>query len=183
MSTDSSSNESLSVYGRVPLLLKEREYGTISANGTCFAYAIATWCFLTGGYAAQLVGAVQGFSDMVKCQLVIGCNKNVGITIWITYGVEAWWYGKTVATESEAHACGTSPVGKREYCLGSGYTAVVAFDRSVCPREVAESYARFGTAFGDHFLSLALRRTCLSLMVRLFMPCELILSRMLSISC
>ena len=52
----------LSVYGREPLLPNEREYKTWSANGTCFAYAIATWCFLTGGYAAQLVGAVQGLS-------------------------------------------------------------------------------------------------------------------------
>ena len=70
MSTDSSANESLSVYGRVPLLLKEREYGTISANGTCFAYAIATWCFLTGGYAAQLVGALQGFVCLVAGNII-----------------------------------------------------------------------------------------------------------------
>ncbi len=54
------SDEPLSVYGRMPLLPEEREYGTWGAHGTCFAYAIATWCFLTGGYAAQLVGAVQG---------------------------------------------------------------------------------------------------------------------------
>lgn len=64
------SGEALSVYGRVPLLLKEREYGTWSANGTCFAYAIATWCFLTGGYAAQLVGAVQGLVCLVAGNII-----------------------------------------------------------------------------------------------------------------
>jgi NCS1 family nucleobase:cation symporter-1 len=64
------SDEALSVYGRVPLLLKEREYGTLSANGTCFAYAIATWCFLTGGYAAQLVGAVQGLICLVAGNII-----------------------------------------------------------------------------------------------------------------
>jgi len=64
------SGEALSVYGRVPLLPEEREYGTLSANGTCFAYAIATWCFLTGGYAAQLVGAVQGFVCLVAGNII-----------------------------------------------------------------------------------------------------------------
>lgn len=67
---DTKSGESLSVYGRVPLLLGEREYGTWSANGTCFAYAIATWCFLTGGFAAQLVGAVQGFVCLVAGNII-----------------------------------------------------------------------------------------------------------------
>ena len=64
------SGEPLSVYGRVPLLLTEREYGTLSANGTCFAYGIATWCFLTGGYAAQLVGAVQGLVCLVAGNVI-----------------------------------------------------------------------------------------------------------------
>ena len=83
------SGSSLSVYGRVPLLLSEREYGSLSAHGTCFAYAIATWCFLTGGYAAQLVGAVQGFVCLVagnvlgvfliSAPLSFGCQR---------YGVE-----------------------------------------------------------------------------------------------
>ena len=70
MSSDGNDNSSLSVYGRVPLLLKEREYGTWTAHGTCFAYAIATWCFLTGGYAAQYVGAVQGFVCLVAGNII-----------------------------------------------------------------------------------------------------------------
>ena len=47
------------VFGRLPVLLDEREYGTLGAHSTCFAYAVATWCFLTGGYVAELVGAVH----------------------------------------------------------------------------------------------------------------------------
>lgn len=54
-----------SVYGRMPVLLDEREYGTGGAHATCFAYAVATWCFLTGSYAADLVGAVQGVVCLV----------------------------------------------------------------------------------------------------------------------
>lgn len=60
----------LSVYGREPLLPGEREYTTWGAHGTCFAYGIATWCFLTGGYAAQLVGAVQGMVCLIAGNLI-----------------------------------------------------------------------------------------------------------------
>ena len=59
-----------SVFGRVPVRLAEREYGTLSAHGTCFAYAIATWCFLVGGYAAELVGALQGMVCLIAGNLI-----------------------------------------------------------------------------------------------------------------
>jgi hypothetical protein len=42
----------LSTYGREPMLPHEREYKFWGAHGTCFAYTIATWCFLTGGLQA-----------------------------------------------------------------------------------------------------------------------------------
>ena len=61
-----------SVYGRLPLLHEEREYDTGSAHATCFAYAVATWCFLTGGYVAQYVGAIQGMVALIAGS-VIGC--------------------------------------------------------------------------------------------------------------
>ena len=38
--------EQESVFGRMPVLLGEREYGTAGAHATCFAYAVATWCCL-----------------------------------------------------------------------------------------------------------------------------------------
>ena len=61
-----------SVYGRMPVLLGEREYGTAGAHTTCFAYAIATWCFLTGSYVADLVGAVQGVMDKTESSMTMG---------------------------------------------------------------------------------------------------------------
>jgi NCS1 family nucleobase:cation symporter-1 len=57
-------------FGRMPILLGEREYGTLGAHSTCFAYAVATWCFLTGGYVAELVGAVQGVVCLVAGTLI-----------------------------------------------------------------------------------------------------------------
>lgn len=68
--TEEISTRLLSVYGREPLLPGDREYKTWSANGTCFAYAIATWCFLTGGYAASLVGAIQGMVCLIAGNLI-----------------------------------------------------------------------------------------------------------------
>jgi NCS1 family nucleobase:cation symporter-1 len=78
-----------SAFGRMPLLPGEREYGTAGAHTSCFAYAVATWCFLTGGFAAELVGAVQGFVCLVAgnvlgvylatMPLSLGCQR---------YGIE-----------------------------------------------------------------------------------------------
>ncbi|HSF01997.1 MAG TPA: hypothetical protein VLA62_03230, partial [Solirubrobacterales bacterium] len=64
------SDERESVFGRMPILLPERVYGTAGAHASCFAYAVATWCFLTGGYAAELVGAVQGVVCLVAGNLL-----------------------------------------------------------------------------------------------------------------
>ena len=54
----------------MPVLLDEREYGASGAHSTCFAYAVATWCFLTGAYVADLVGAVQGVVCLVAGNLI-----------------------------------------------------------------------------------------------------------------
>jgi NCS1 family nucleobase:cation symporter-1 len=85
---DSPSQED-SAFGRLPLLIGEREYGTVSAHTTCFAYSIATWCFLTGGFVAELVGAVQGVVCLIAGNLIgifittmalgLGCQR---------YGIE-----------------------------------------------------------------------------------------------
>lgn len=75
----------LSTYGREPMLPHEREYKFWGAHGTCFAYSIATWCFLTGGIMANYVGAIQGIvcliagnligSLMVSATLSAGCHR------------------------------------------------------------------------------------------------------------
>ena len=70
MSTPAGRRPPQSLFGRMPVLLEEREYGTVSAHATCFAYAVATWCFLTGGYVAELVGAVQGVVCLVAGNLI-----------------------------------------------------------------------------------------------------------------
>ncbi len=75
----------LSTYGREPMLPREREYKFWGAHGTCFAYSIATWCFLTGGITANYVGAIQGMvcliagnligTLMVSASLSAGCQR------------------------------------------------------------------------------------------------------------
>lgn len=78
-----------SLFGRLPLLPSEREYGTLGAHNTCFAYAVATWCFLTGGYVAQLVGAVQGVACLIAGSLIGIFLTSMPVTLGCQrYGLE-----------------------------------------------------------------------------------------------
>jgi NCS1 family nucleobase:cation symporter-1 len=52
------------------MLPREREYKFWSSHGTCFAYSIATWCFITGGVTAQYVGAIQGMVCLIAGNLI-----------------------------------------------------------------------------------------------------------------
>jgi len=58
------------VNGRLPLLREEREYSLRGILSTGFAYAVATWCFLIGGYSAQYVGTVAGMVTLIAGALV-----------------------------------------------------------------------------------------------------------------
>lgn len=93
-----------SVFARLPLLANEREYDTLRAHGTCFAYAIATWCFLLGSYAADLVGAVEGTVCLIAGNLIgtflctmplsLGCQR---------YGLEQMDFCKTAFGQHGSH--------------------------------------------------------------------------------
>lgn len=58
------------LFGRLPLLPGEREYGTRGILATGFTYAVAAWCFLIGGYAANVVGAIQGIVTLVAGSII-----------------------------------------------------------------------------------------------------------------
>jgi NCS1 family nucleobase:cation symporter-1 len=83
-------------FGRLPLALGEREYGAWSAHGICFAYAIATWCFLVGSYAATMLPAIDGALCLIAGNLIgvflttlplsLGCQR---------YGIEQMDFCKT----------------------------------------------------------------------------------------
>lgn len=93
-----------SVFGRLPLTIGEREYGNPGAHATCFAYAIATWCFLVGSYAADLVGAVEGTVCLLAGNLIgvflttmplsLGCQR---------YGLEQMDFCKTAFGQHGSH--------------------------------------------------------------------------------
>ncbi len=103
MSADSSQQQD-SLFGRMPVLLAEREYGTGGAHANCFAYAVATWCFLTGGYSAQLVGAIEGVVCLIAGNLLgvflatmtlsLGCQR---------YGLEQIDFCKPAFGQRGAH--------------------------------------------------------------------------------
>jgi NCS1 family nucleobase:cation symporter-1 len=93
-----------STFSRLPLLLGEREYSGSSAHATCFAYAIATWCFLVGSYTADLVGAVEGTICLIAGNLIgvflttmplsLGCQR---------YGLEQMDFCKPAFGQHGSH--------------------------------------------------------------------------------
>ncbi len=85
-----------SLFGRLPLLPAEREYHTGGAHATCFAYAVATWCFMIGGYAADLVGAVDGIICLVSGSIVGTFITTMALSLACQrYGLEQIDYCKT----------------------------------------------------------------------------------------
>ena len=93
-----------SVFARLPLLPGERAYDTLRAHGACFAYAIATWCFLLGSYAADFLGAVEGTVCLIAGNLIgvflctmplsLGCQR---------YGLEQMDFCKTAFGQRGTH--------------------------------------------------------------------------------
>jgi len=84
------------LFGRLPLLRGEREYGTRGILATGFTYAVAAWCFLIGGYAANVVGAWQGMVALV-CGCVIGVTLSAAASALACnrYGLEQIDYTKS----------------------------------------------------------------------------------------
>lgn len=96
------------LYGRLPLLFGEREYSTRGILATGFAISVAAWCFLIGGYAANVVGAVQGVVALIS-----GCVLGV-----------------TVSALSSALACnryGLEQIDFTKSCFGQRGAKIILF--------------------------------------------------------
>jgi NCS1 family nucleobase:cation symporter-1 len=82
--------------GRLPLGRGEREYSTRGILATGFTYAVAAWCFLIGGYAANVVGAVQGVAALVAgCVLGVTFAAAASALACNRYGLEQIDYTKS----------------------------------------------------------------------------------------
>jgi len=131
-----------SVFGRLPVRLGEREYGTAGAHGTCFAYAIATWCFLVGSYAADLVGAVEGTVCLIAGNLI-----GVFLTTMPTalacqrHGLEQMDYCKTAFGQ---HGAKVILVFYLINMLGWSGLLLVMFGNGIF-----NAFAAFGFSFGE----------------------------------
>ena len=82
--------------GRLPMLPGERTYGTVGMLATGFSYAVAAWCFLIGGYAANVVGAAQGAVALLAgCVLGVALSAAAAALACNRYGLEQLDYAKT----------------------------------------------------------------------------------------
>ena len=84
------------LFGRLPLLRDEREYSTKGILATGFAYAVAAWCFLIGGYAANVVGARQGIVALIAgCLIGVTLSAAASALACNRYGLEQIDYSKS----------------------------------------------------------------------------------------
>lgn len=84
------------MFGRLPLLAGEREYGTRGILATGFSYAVAAWCFLIGGYAATYVGAVEGVIALIAGSIIgVAMSSGAAALACNRYGLEQIDYTKT----------------------------------------------------------------------------------------
>ena len=84
------------IFGRLPLLRGEREYSTKGILATGFTYAVAAWCFLIGGYAANVVGAVQGVVALIAgCVIGVTLSAAASALACNRYGLEQIDYTKS----------------------------------------------------------------------------------------
>jgi len=84
------------LFGRLPLLKEEREYSTRGIISTGFTYAVAAWCFLIGGYSANVVGAVQGIVTLVAgCTIGVIMSAAASALACNRYGLEQIDYTKS----------------------------------------------------------------------------------------
>lgn len=96
------------VCGRLPLLRTEREYSFWSISATGFAYAVATWCFLIGGYAASIVGARQGIAALIA-------GSTIGVAI------------SAVASALACNRYGIEQIDFTKSCFGQKGSKIILF--------------------------------------------------------
>lgn len=84
------------LFGRLPLLRGEREYSTRGILATGFAYAVAAWCFLIGGYAANVVTAGPGVVALVAGSIIgVSLSAAAAALACNRYGLEQIDFTKT----------------------------------------------------------------------------------------
>lgn len=56
--------------GAYPLRMSERTWGPLALFGNCASAAVATWCFIIGGYVAYYLPAGTGTVVMLASVLI-----------------------------------------------------------------------------------------------------------------
>ena len=83
-------------YGVIPTLKKDRIYGfwdTVLVTG---GYAIATWCYVQGGYLAGMLGFKQVIASTFFVCILTGLIGFLVVKIPDRHGVDIWFYQRAV---------------------------------------------------------------------------------------
>ena len=134
--------------GRLPLLAGEREYGTKGILATGFTYAVAAWCFLIGGYAANVVSAWRGIVTLIAgCTIGVALSAVAAALACNRYGLEQIDYTKSCFGQRGAKAILVF------YTINQiGWTGMILV---MFGRGLVNVGGAFGLAGGEHVVRLA----------------------------
>ncbi|MBP1933359.1 purine-cytosine permease family protein [Ammoniphilus resinae] len=83
-------------YGIIPILHKERIYGFWDILLVTGAWAIATWCYVQGGYIATLVGVKEAITSTLFGMTFSGLILCLAVLIPTRYGIDLWVYQRAL---------------------------------------------------------------------------------------
>ncbi|MDD2212560.1 MAG: cytosine permease [Clostridia bacterium] len=83
-------------YGIIPILRNERIYGFWDVFFATTAWAIASWCYVQGGYIATMLGAKALISNTIFGMTIAGIFLCFTVLISTRYGIDLWIYQKAL---------------------------------------------------------------------------------------
>jgi len=95
LSVESQINQEV-LYGIIPIKRSERIYSFFDIFLVTSGYAIATWCYVHGGYLATMVGFWQFITSTFGILSVGGLFLCLVATIGYRYGIDHWIYTRAV---------------------------------------------------------------------------------------
>ncbi|VEF46281.1 cytosine/purines uracil thiamine allantoin permease [Bacillus freudenreichii] len=83
-------------YGIIPILQKERIYSFWDILLVTAAWAIATWCYVQGGYVSTLVGFREALTSTIFGMVLAGLLLCSVVLISTRYGIDIWMYQRAL---------------------------------------------------------------------------------------
>lgn len=84
------------IYGTLPILSNERQYGLFDAFLILSGYAIATWCYTQGAFMAQYTSFWQLITSTIGANTFIIALYMLPVLFASRYGIDMWQWMKSI---------------------------------------------------------------------------------------